>query len=162
MQFQNWSTNTLECSFRIGVPTPWNAVSELEYQHSRVGCLGRHPRTQTIFFGSVQFKHHHHRCPKNTFADLWGAEVWVFGALPQNPMIFFGIVQFEHHHHRYPKTLLLGYGVQRYGCLGRYPRTQTMFFGIVQFKYPHHRYPKTLLLAYRVLTLPRQVLTLPR
>ena len=31
--FQNWSTNTQECSFRIGVPTPQSAVSELEYQH---------------------------------------------------------------------------------------------------------------------------------
>ena len=48
LQFQIWSTNilecsfrigvstTLECSFRIGVPTPQSVVSELEYQHPGV------------------------------------------------------------------------------------------------------------------------------
>ena len=36
----------------------------LAYGLQRYGCLGRHPRTQTIFLGIVHLKHHHPRCPK--------------------------------------------------------------------------------------------------
>ena len=35
----------------------------LAYGVQWYGCLGRHPRTQTILFGIVQFKHPHPRYP---------------------------------------------------------------------------------------------------
>ena len=82
------------------------------------GCLGRHPRTQTIFYGIVHFKHHHPRYPKT---PLLACRVQWYGCLVRHPRtqtMFYGIVHFKHHHPKYPKTLLLACRVQLYGCLG--------------------------------------------
>ena len=63
----------------------------------RYGRLGRHPRSQTIFFGIVQFKEHHRRYPKT---PLLACRVWRYGCLGRHARtqtILFGIVQFKHH-----------------------------------------------------------------
>ena len=68
---------------------------------------------------------------QNTFAGVWGTEVWVWRAPPQNQKVFFDPVQFKHPHFRYSTIPLLTYGVHGYGCLGRHPGTQTILFGTV-------------------------------
>ena len=89
----------------------------------RYGCLGRHPRTQTIFFGIVQFKSPHPRYPKTPFQTHGLQRNGCLGRHPSTQTIFFGIAHFKHPHPRYPKTPYMAHGVQRYGCLGRHPRT---------------------------------------
>ena len=94
--------------------------------------LGRHPRTQTIFFGILQFEHHHPRYPETPLLDYGGVQ-W-YGCLKRHPRtqtIFFGIVHCKHPRPRYPKTPFLVYGVQRCVRLGRHPRTQTKLLGVI-------------------------------
>ena len=103
--------------------------------------------TQTIYFGTVQFKHHHQR---NSKTPVLACGVQWYGWLGRHPRahaIFFGIVRFKHTHPRGPKTQLLARGVQWYGCLGRHPRTHSIFFGMVPFKDTHPRDPKASFLA---------------
>ena len=99
-------------------------------------CLGRQPKTpktpNPIFFGIVQFKHHHHRYPET---PLVAYEVQWYGCLRRHPRthtIFYCMVRFKHHHFMYPETPFLARGVRRYGCLGRHPRTHSIFFGMAR------------------------------
>ena len=92
------------------------------------GWLGRHPRTQTICFGTVQFKHHHQR---NSKTPLLACGVQWYGWLGRHPRtqtIIFGIVQFKHQCPRYPKTPLLACGVQWYGWVGAPPQNPNNMF----------------------------------
>ena len=85
--------------------------------YNGMGVRGRHHRTQTIFFGILQFKKLYPRYPKTpllAYRVLWYV---CLGCHPRTEIYFFGIVQFKHHLHRYPKPPLLADRVQWYGCL---------------------------------------------
>ena len=93
----------------------------------RYWCRGPHPRTQTIFFGMVQFKHHH---PSYTKTPLLANRVqrhWWLERHPRTQTTSFGIVHYKQPHPRYPKTPLLVCRVQRYERFGHHPRTQAIF-----------------------------------
>ena len=86
--------------------------------------MGRHPTTQTTFFGILQFKHPHPGYPKK---PLLAKRVLWYGCLgryPTTQAIPFDILRFKHPHPRSSKTPLRAYKVQRDECLGRHPRTQ--------------------------------------
>ena len=106
--------------------------------------MGRHPRTQTICFGIVPFKHYHPRYSKTRFVAYGVQWYWCLERHPRTQTMFFGIVYCKYTHPRYPKTLFVAYGVQWYVRLGRHPRTQTIVFCIVHCNHPHPRYPKHL------------------
>ena len=91
----------------------------------RYGCLGRHPRTQTIVFGILHFRHHHARYPEVVLLVNTVPRYGCLGRHPITQTIFFLLSAV---HPRYPTTPLLAYGVLRYGCLVRRPRTQRLFF----------------------------------
>ena len=70
----------------------------------RYGCLGRQPKTHTILFGTVRFKHHHFRYPETPFLARGVQRYACLGRHPKTHSILFGTVRFKHHHFRYPET----------------------------------------------------------
>ena len=62
----------------------------LAYRVEMYACLGRHPRTQIIFFGTMEFKHHHQRYPETL---LLAYRVQWYGCLgrPRTQTIFFAL-----------------------------------------------------------------------
>ena len=128
-RFERHSKNPHIFALRRHPHTRYPKTPFLVHGVQRYGCLGRHPRTQSMIFGTVQFKHHHPRYPKTPLLvyDVQGCVR--SGCHPRTQTIVFGIVHCKHLHPRYSKTPFLAHGVQRYRCLGRHPKTQTIFFG---------------------------------
>ena len=73
------------------------------------GCLGRHPRTHTMFSGIVQFKDTHPRGPNTSFLAHGVQWYGWLGRHPRTHTIFSGIVQFKDTHHRDPKSSFLAH-----------------------------------------------------
>ena len=82
---------------------------------------------------------------KNTFAGLWGAMVWGFGAQPQNPNNILWQCGVQLPPSWVSKNTFTGLDVQWYRCLGRHPNSN--FFWHCAVQEPHHRYPKSPLVA---------------
>ena len=59
----------------------------------RYGCLGRQPRTHTIFFGIAQFNKPHRMYPKPPFLACGVLRYGCLGRHPRTHAIFFGVVQ---------------------------------------------------------------------
>ena len=91
-----------------------------------MGVWGATPEPLNMFW-LCAFQTPLYRVSKTTFARLWGAQVWVFGAPPENHSIFSGLAHSKRPYTGYPKTPLLASGEHRYECLGRHPRTQGHF-----------------------------------
>ena len=90
----------------------------------------RDPRTQTILFGTVCFKHYHFRYPKTRFLAHGVQRYGCLGRHPRTHTIFSGIVQFKDTHPGDPKTLFLAHGAEWFWWLGRHPRTLECGFRI--------------------------------
>ena len=107
----------------------------------RYGCLGRQPRTQTIYT--------HPRYQKTLFLGQGVQRRGCLGRHPRTQRIFLGIAHFKHTHPRYPKTRFLVHGVQRYGCLGRPQEPKEYILASTIQTHPSY-VSKTLLLAHGV------------
>mgnify|MGYP007125156897 CR=1 FL=1 len=59
----------------------------------RYGCLGRQPRTHTLFFGIAQFNKPHRMYPKPPFLACGVQRYGCLGRHPRTHAIFFGVVQ---------------------------------------------------------------------
>ena len=70
-------------------------TSLLAYGVQWYGCLGRHPRTQRIFFRIVHFNQPHPRYPKTPLLAYREQRYGCLGRHPKMQRIFFGIVQFK-------------------------------------------------------------------
>ena len=55
----------------------------LTHSVQRYACLGRHPRTHTMFFGTVQFKNPHPRYPKTPLLPYGVQWYWCLGRHPR-------------------------------------------------------------------------------
>ena len=64
-------------------PTRYPKTPFLVHSVQWYGCLGRHPRTQTIFFGIVQSKHLHPRYPKTPLLAYGVQRYGCFGRHPR-------------------------------------------------------------------------------
>ena len=98
----------------------------LAHSVQRYACLGRHPRTHTLFFGMVRFKYYHFTYPTTPFQAHRVQRYACLGRHPRPHTLFFWHGAFQHHHLRSPKTAFLAHSVQRYACLGHHSRTHTM------------------------------------
>ena len=140
----------LLCVVHFNHPHPRHPkIPLLAYGVLQYGCLRRHPRTQSIFFGVVHVNHPNPRYWKT--ALLVGRVHWYrcLGSHPRTQTIFFAVVHFKQPHPRYPKTTLLASGTAVW-VFGAPTQNPNNMFGTVHFKLHHPRYSKTPLLACMV------------
>ena len=114
------------------------------------GRLRRHPRTQAIFFDTVQ--HTHARYPQKPLL-AWGMGyigIGVWGATPEPKEYFLASCSSNTPILGIQKPPLLAYGKRKCVRLGCHPRPQTIFCGIDHCNHPYLRYPKIPFLAHGV------------